>query len=133
VPLDLPRARNVYVPPEQADEIRCVVNYIKEKTTPDEPVYVFPFSPTYYFLADRMSPVKYPVAHTTTREYREQVIEKLEEKEVPYVIYIMQEPSLGLTPEMRYPEITDYIFRDYAPEKRCARTIISRRKEQPEP
>ncbi len=133
VPLDLPRARNIYVPPKEADEIRCVVDYIKEKTTPEEPVYVFPFSPTYYFLADRVSPVKYPVAHTTTRKYREETIEKLEEEKVRYVIYIMQGPSLGLTPEMRYPEITDYIFREYAPEKRCGRAIISRRKKRSEP
>ena len=132
MPLDLSRAQNVYLPPERASEIKLVVEYIMQNTRPDEPIYVFPFSPMYYFLADRPSPVKYPVAHTITRKYREQVIEKLEEKKVSYVIYIIGGSNLGLTSEMRYPKITEYIHENYQPIMRFDNTIISKRKDQAE-
>ena len=132
IALNLSRAKNVYLPPERAYETNAVVEYIKRKTRPDEPIYVFPYSPMYYFLADRPSPVKYPVIYTITRKYREQVLGELKEKRVEYIIYVEQRHLSGVTTEMRYPEIVDYIHENYQPVRRFDNTTISRRKDQAE-
>jgi hypothetical protein len=131
LPLALPRAQNVYAPSDEAPEIHLVVNYIQQQTKPDEPIYVFPFSSMYYFLADRLSPVKYPVAHTATRDNREEVVRELEEEKVNFIVYVQQPPSMGITPETRYPEIAKYILDNYEVKKKFPHTLILRRKEAP--
>jgi hypothetical protein len=127
--LNLPRAENVYVPPEEASTINLVVKYIKQETKPDEPIYVFPFCPMYYFLADRLSPVKYPVAHTVTKAHREEVLRKLDEEKVKLIVYKSNPPVQCVTTETRYPEINEYIFKNYEVEKEIGDTLILKRKE----
>lgn len=127
--LHLPRAQNVYAPPEEAAKINLVVDYLRKQTKPDEPIYIFPFSPMYYFLADRLSPVKYPVAHTLTKKEREEVIQKLEQEKVNVIIYTYQNPIQGVPNEVRYPEISEYILEHYDVAKQVGSTAILTRKE----
>jgi hypothetical protein len=60
-------------------------------------------------------------------------VKELEEKKVNYIIYIGQRPFLGLTTEMRFPEIPGYIDENYQTEKSFDDTFILRRRGQPEP
>lgn len=133
VPLDLPRARNVYMPPQWAHKTKRVVEYIEGKTAPDEPIFVFPFSPMYYFLADRPSATKYPAIYAVLKRTREQTIRELEEKRIRYIVYIQHWPVLKVPTETRFPQITEYIDENYQTEKRFDDTFILRRKHRPEP
>ncbi len=132
VALDLPRARGVYIPPERAYITKTVVDYITWKTAPDEPIFVFPYSPMYYFLADRPSASKYPAIYAIPQKYREQVVEELEKKKVNYIIYVTRGPFLGLTIDTRFPEIQSYLGKNYQTEKSFDDTFILRRKHRPE-
>jgi len=128
VALDFSRAENIFLPPKVAYKTKMIVEYIKQNTESDEPIYVFPYSPMYYFLADRPSATKYPVVCTISKEYREQVVKELEEKEVNCIIYIVHWPLLGVSTKIRFPEIHDYIHENYQVERRFDDTIILKRK-----
>jgi hypothetical protein len=133
VSLDLPRAEGVRMPPERASITKIVVEYITWKTRPDEPIFVFPYSPMYYFLTDRSSVIKHPAHYVILRKTREQTIKELDERRTRYIIYIQQKPFLGVSTEMSFPEIVEYINENYQIERRLDDTLILRRKHRPEP
>jgi hypothetical protein len=58
VSLDLPRAP-VMLPLHAAQSYRGVVDYIQARTSPGEPIFVFPVAPMFYFLTDRPNPTRY--------------------------------------------------------------------------
>lgn len=127
-PLNINHANNIYLPPGWAKKTRHVVEYIKQNTDYDEPIFVFPYSPMYYFLTDRQSASKYPVIYAITKEYREQIVKELDDKKVQYIIH-PHKPMLliGMTSEERFPEITEYIRNNYRDEWRDDDTVILKR------
>ncbi len=134
VPLGLPRAENIYMPPPWAYTTKQVVEYIRSKTTPDEPIFVFPYSPMYYFLTDRPAATKYPTIYAVLKQTREQTIRELEEKKVRYIVYIDKHwPVLEVPTETRFSRIMDYIDDNYQTERKFDNTFILKRKDRPEP
>ncbi|MFN0072123.1 MAG: ArnT family glycosyltransferase [Chloroflexota bacterium] len=55
---DHPRAP-VILPSHAARGYRGVLEYIDARTSPGEPIFVFPVAPMFYFLADRPNPTRY--------------------------------------------------------------------------
>jgi hypothetical protein len=126
--LDIPRAKNISLPMEKVQTIRKVVKYIKDNTAADEPIYVFPYSPVYYFLTDRESPTKYEPHYSILKETRQEVIKELEEREVKFIVYVERGPLFGITTETSFPEICDYISNSYELDKNFGDTKILRRR-----
>jgi hypothetical protein len=52
-PLDLPAAGGVWVPPDEARDLRAVADFLQKRSAPEEPVFCAPGRPDLYFLADR--------------------------------------------------------------------------------
>jgi len=128
VPLNIARAENIYMPPEWAKKTKLIVEYVKKNTVPDEPIFVFPHSPMYYFLTDRPSVTKYPVIYAIPKKYREQIIEKLDEGKVKYIIHIDDHrPHMDIMISRRFPKIVDYIKKNYKVEWRYGDTLILKR------
>jgi hypothetical protein len=124
VPLNLLRAKDIHIPPEYAHKIQAVVEYVAENTEPNEPIYVFPLFPMYYFLTNRPSATKYPASYALLGKYRKQVVKELEEKGINCIIYVKPTPVLGINPETVFPEIVDYIWNNYQPERIFDDTFI---------
>lgn len=49
----------VLLPAHSARSYQGVVNYVRERTSGSEPIFVFPVAPMFYFLADRPNPTRY--------------------------------------------------------------------------
>ncbi len=130
-PIDVSRAENIQLPLPVAQMVREVVEYIKGHTSPDEPVYVFPYAPMYYFLTERESPTRYPVVYAITKDIREQTVRSLQDEGVRYVVYAYSTPALGVSTEEKFPEIDSYIRNAYKVERRFGDTTILRLKERP--
>jgi hypothetical protein len=128
--LAIPRAENIALPSEKIQTIRSVVKYIKDNTTRDEPIYVFPYSPMYYFLTDRESPTKYEPVYSFLKKTRQEVINELEEREVKFVVYVERDPLFGISTEVSFPEICEYFKDSYEIEKEFGDTKILRRRQK---
>jgi hypothetical protein len=127
--LNIPRAENIYVPSQWAAPVRQVTNYIVKNTQPDEPIFVFPYAPIYYFLANRPTAAKLSVCSASQRTDREAIIRDLEDKKVKYIIYTKYMKSvLGVSVELRFPEIINYLNNHYETERIFDDTVILKRK-----
>jgi hypothetical protein len=128
-PLNIERADNIYVPPQWAPVIRKVTGYITSNTQPDEPIFIFPYAPLYYYLTNRPSATKLSVCNASQRIDREKIIRDMEEKKVTYVIYTQYMKSvLGVSVELRFPEIINYLNNHYETEQIIDDTVILKRK-----
>ena len=127
--LNIPRAENIYVPSQWAAPVRQVTNYIVKNTQPDEPIFVFPYAPIYYFLTNRPTAAKLSVCSASQRTDREAIIRDLEDKKVKYIIYTKYMKSvLGVSVELRFPEIINYLNNHYETERIFDDTVILKRK-----
>jgi hypothetical protein len=131
--LDIPRARNIAIPSQRAQEVRDAVKYVQDNTTPDEPIYVFPYLPIYYFLADRESPTKYEPIYSILKETREDVVKQLEDAGVKFVIYMDGWSLSDISANVAFPEIWEYLMNAYEVEKEFGDTKILRRKQEAAP
>jgi hypothetical protein len=130
LPLSIPGAERIHLPPKEALEVKRTVEYIKKNCAQDEAIFVFPFAPIYYFLTDRESPTRYPVHYVITRALREETVQQLQRKNVKYVILLLpSSPVLGVPTEQQFPEIYDYIRSHYEFEKKFGDVDILRLKE----
>jgi hypothetical protein len=86
--LEVPGA-NLLVPASTRDAVGGVVSYIRERTSPDESIFVYPTLPMFYFLADRPNATRfghvYPGA--ATAEEQLEIISRLEARRVRYVVW----------------------------------------------
>jgi hypothetical protein len=80
---------NVLLPRDTRDAIANTVDYLQERTAEDEPIFVYPMVPMFYFLAERPNPTRfdhlYPGAATTDEQG--EIVEALERQHVRYVIW----------------------------------------------
>jgi hypothetical protein len=58
VPLGLDRA-TVLLPERDAESLRQVISFLRERTDPGEPVFAYPVDPLVNFLADRPNPTRF--------------------------------------------------------------------------
>jgi len=56
---DLPFANGLLVPPRTRDDLVGVIDDVRARTSPNEPIFVYPSSPLLYVLADRPNPTRY--------------------------------------------------------------------------
>lgn len=58
--VDSPRARGLLVPPQQAEAVNAVLAFLRQHTTPGEPVFVTDFgAPAYYVLSGHPNGTRY--------------------------------------------------------------------------
>ena len=65
------------------------LRFLVERTAPGEEVFVYPYYPMYYFLANLKNPSRYSILmyqHNTEAQFAE-VIESLDRKKVKYVLW----------------------------------------------
>ncbi|MEK7873359.1 MAG: hypothetical protein AAB502_05810, partial [Chloroflexota bacterium] len=113
VQLAIPRAEGMWVTHKTRGEIESVTRFIQERTTPSEHIFVFSYSPVYYFLTDRTSSTRFDFfLMPNTREDRRRVIADLERDKTRFVIY--DGASLwGIPIDVMEPEIVRYLKDNY--------------------
>lgn len=91
---DLKRANILTGIDTNVEKEKLVINYIQEETTKKDAIFVYPWNPEVYFLADRMNSTSFdtPLAFYSDF-YQQQMIEELE-KNIPKLI--LYNPSLRL-------------------------------------
>ena len=111
--LTIPRAEGMWVTQKTRGEIESVTRFIRERTAPSEHIFVFPYSPIYYFLTDRTSSAKFDfLLMPNTREDRLRVIADIERDKTRFVIY--DGASLwGVPIDVMEPEIVRYLKDSY--------------------
>lgn len=113
VQLTIPRAEGMWVTQKTRGEIEGVARFIQERTTPSEHIFVFSYSPAYYFLTDRTSSTRFDFfLMPNTREDRLRVIADLERDKTRFVIY--DGASLwGIPIDVMEPEVVQYLKDNY--------------------
>ena len=132
-PLLLERAQNIYIGRKRAEQVRNVVNYIKDNTDHNDYIYTFPNEPMYYFLTDRLNPSRFNWSYwAATSEWRKEVVEDLKIKKPKYVIYNLDKWRFdGISERAQVPEITRHIEENYSAEKEFEGVKILQYKEKP--
>jgi hypothetical protein len=115
----VPRAGLAVIPDWQAGQIRKAVEYIREHTRPDEPVFDFSSSAGFLFFADRRIATRYfQVCYASLPGMQEEVVRDLERQRVPLVIFrsgSWGDDFDGVPAEKRHPLIAAYLFANYEP------------------
>src|SRR5205823_10573454 len=116
VPMGVPGA-NVLVPENTRWAVGGVTSYLREKTAPGEPIFVYPTLPLFYYLADRPNPTRfghvYPGAATPAEQL--EIVKALEANHVRYVVwdqYWVEDWGQGGKFLLNKP-LTDYLLRTF--------------------
>jgi hypothetical protein len=131
VELEMARAP-VIVPDWQAEEVRDTVEAIRRKTPAGEPIFVAPYAPGLYFLAERRNPSRHDaiVPGFATPGIQREVIEALGREKVPLVVIRLTEaggkarwwiPSFA-------PGLWRHIRVNYVQEETIGRFVLLRRR-----
>jgi len=130
--LDLSRAGRVRLPRWQATEIRALIGDVVRRTSPDEPIFVFPDMASYYFLAERKSVGRFTVSALAALkpEYRKELRLRLEASPPRYIIYDEGTSSLAEAVRKKdkdmLPEIYEFIWSNYRVVQRYGSTLLLR-------
>lgn len=94
-----------------------VLDFLNAHVIPDESVFVYPYSPMYYFLGAARNPTRYSIlmyGYNTDQEFRE-VVQTLEDRKVRYVIWDRSFPTLQAKyfPGCRMPLRDELIVEPY--------------------
>ncbi|MFH0839259.1 MAG: hypothetical protein V1893_03640 [Candidatus Omnitrophota bacterium] len=128
--LSIERARGVLVPKKQAEELEFVVAFIKNNTSKDDTIFVFPHNGEYYFLTERACASRFTLATFAmiSPEYEDEVIRDLMRKKPHYVIYVKDAYVLThfnpIASEKRIPKVFNYIMEHYLPVENIHNTYI---------
>jgi len=107
----------IYVLPEEAQLLDDVVDYVRRKSSPDEPVAAMPYFSVAQFLAERRGPhaasyIVWPFPEYPDRD--ERVIDAMEATKTPLVLYNFTQ-FLAFPPVSEYaPALYDYLVDHYA-------------------
>ncbi len=65
------------------------LNFLQEQVKPKEEVFIYPYYPMYYFLADIKNPTRHSILmyYINTKKQFEEIISNLEEKKVKYILW----------------------------------------------
>lgn len=95
------------------DDEERVVQYIKENTLVNETIFVYPWNPEIYFLAERPSVTKFYTPYAFfTEQYQKQMISELEANEEVLIIYNPEMKFANLTPDS-LPVLNKYLLENY--------------------
>jgi hypothetical protein len=120
VPLDIPAA-GVLTPTGSRETIGEVVRYLRERTSPAEPIFVYPNVPMFYYLAERPNPTRFGHLYpgTVSPEEQQAMIANLEASRVRYVVwdqYWVEESGLG-GKHVLNRSLSDYLLRAFRTER----------------
>ncbi len=103
-----------------------VVDFVKERTNPDDYILALPNNSAYYYLTDRRNATRFcQFAMLTTDRQRAEVLEDVEKRRPKCVIYdIVGERVDELSDEVQFPRTLDFILQNYAGVKRFGDTLI---------
>lgn len=101
-----------------------LINYIQENTTREEKIFVYPWSPEIYFLADRMNSTSFdtPLAFFS-EDYQKQMIYELEKYKPKIIVYNPSKNFANLTPGS-LPLVNSYLLNNYLQIKKFGENII---------
>ncbi|HEY3345983.1 MAG TPA: hypothetical protein VGK71_00015 [Nitrospirota bacterium] len=129
------RSGNIMLPAGQAKDIRYVVNYLRSQTRPGEPIFVFPDMAAYYFLADRPNVTYFPLTVSAYISDRcsNMLLDQVREHRPRYIIYDKRVSTSAMSINKRdeelFPDLVEFIFKNYEVESSHGTTLILRRKD----
>ena len=129
-PLRLDRAGSVLAPDDLASQLEQVVAALRDRTKPDEPIWVYPNEALIYFLADRPQATRFPLGlFAVTRAQRLELIAELERTRPRYAVAFLNPIIIDQIPyETALPELRDYLQAHYVPEAFFGSVALVRRK-----
>ena len=112
-PLDLERAE-LLAPRGVAEPLRQVVTYLRERTSPDEPLFAYPVDPLVNFLVDRPNPTRFShfMPGALTAGDLAQVVGDIEAARPRYILWDHAGVIFWRT-DTSNGALTDYIWRCY--------------------
>jgi hypothetical protein len=133
-PLELKYAKGVYVPEAQAKILSSVVEYLQDKLSQEEEIFVLPHEGHYHFLLNKPSASRFDSAlfAEVDPNYEKEVVEAIEKAKVRYIIYdrasYLVTDHNPVPNEKRIPEIVDYVLKNYTIIHQVEGTLVLERK-----
>ena len=123
-----PRAP-MLLPAEQAGEIEGVLRTLRELTAPGEPIFVAPYAPIFYFLAERPNPTRYDLLFpgpSSSRERQREIIEALERASVRVIVIddLQRDGQRDRQFPVYAPDFAAYLYGEFETYERFGRWII---------
>ncbi|MBI3601325.1 MAG: hypothetical protein HY209_00280 [Candidatus Omnitrophica bacterium] len=135
--LNIERARGIWVPVDQYNDLNQISNFITQKTSPDDVIMMFPELGTYNFLFDRPFLGRFPIVTFTwfNDHWFEEYLGDLKSLKTNYIIVQKRMPEdwykvyLGYAPnKIKYQQMLETIHRFYVPVAQTEATWIYQRK-----
>jgi len=117
-----------------------VAGFLREHVAPEEPVFIWGFEPTVYFLSERRPASRFVsmqplVTPWSPPEWRRELIADLERARPPYILIVRNDAMPWVTMQRgdsaetlaQYPELVELVARDYRPYARIEDFDIWRR------
>ena len=129
--IPVPRAGSALFPEEFALDLDRLTHAIQTRTSPNEPIWVFPGEALLYFLADRPQPTRFPqVVFAVTRAQRQELVADLERNRPRWTIIYRDAPELeGIPYSVAVPEVVEYLEAHYQFEINIGSFELLRRKD----
>jgi MFS family permease len=131
--LNEPRAR-MKMGRRPAKQLEAVLDFVRTRTEPGEPVFVAPYAPIVYFLSERPNPTPYDLllpGHATA-EVQKDIIDRLERSDLRVVV--VDDVRWDGDPERRFLNyarvFTDYLNRNFVLERRIGKWALYVRRSQ---
>jgi len=105
------------VPPGRTNVVAELVDYVREHTSPLEPVLAVPNVPVFYFLADRLNPTRFAaMAQLVTNEHRIEALRELQQQLPSLVLFHGGDNDIdNIPPTRQFPNVLNFILTRYAP------------------
>jgi len=114
-PFNLERAKVLVGSESNVNDISKTVGYIKDNTTVNETIFVFPWGPEIYFLADRKNATRFDTPYSFfSNEYQKEMVDSLKEMEPKLIVYEPNKRFGNLSPK-DLELINSYIVENYIP------------------
>lgn len=99
-PLQAPKAKGILIDSASAQSINSIYTFIHTHTKPHDDIFVYSFSPMFYFLLDRQNPSRYSIYYQKylTPDEEKATIHDIEKKKVKYIITDWQSDFDDATP-----------------------------------
>ena len=98
-------------------EQKELVEFIHRNTSENEPVFVLPTEPLYYYFLQRPNPSRHMLVYPyNTEQEIDEIISALEEKKPRYIVYSDSEVD-GKKLSDFSPKLHNYVMQNYAPVK----------------
>jgi hypothetical protein len=122
----------VFIPKDQAEQIRNVSRYIVEHSRPDERIFDISSQAGLLFFTERRGATRYfQASYASPPSLQDEVVRDLERLQVPQVIFrsgTVWDALDGVPVEQRLPIIAAYLHAKYEPADRVGPVVFWKRK-----